>query len=355
MANTRLFIHIGTHKTGTTAIQNALLANRRRLKRAGIVYMPVPPGHSSLKNAEEPHEAAVDRFRRFLGDALSRNGVQENDGSTVVLSWEGLSGSLNLGYTNAEAVAGNLHSALESFELETSIIVYLRRQDRFVESVYSQKVHEGSALTFKEFLSALPEGAFDWLDLIAAYADYFGRHNVTPRAYGDFGKPAHLVEDFCRNIGVRPSGPSGVVIDQAREVPNRSYSPAALEVLRICNSELDENDRRALRRLLKKHAAKTDEDATALWLPVERAEFMKRFEQSNRKIARDHPDLESCLQFKGAPASCGKGPSVPQNEDVVVSLARTLLSVGRESRRSGLASAGTGLVNLARRILTLNR
>jgi len=35
-----LFIHIGTHKTGTTAIQDSLAANRFKIKNQGVYYIP---------------------------------------------------------------------------------------------------------------------------------------------------------------------------------------------------------------------------------------------------------------------------------------------------------------------------
>ena len=46
----KLILHIGTHKTGTTALQQFLHANRRRLAARGFHYATPPHGlqHSNL-------------------------------------------------------------------------------------------------------------------------------------------------------------------------------------------------------------------------------------------------------------------------------------------------------------------
>lgn len=40
---TKVILHVGTHKTGTTSIQAALAASRPALQAAGILYPDVSP------------------------------------------------------------------------------------------------------------------------------------------------------------------------------------------------------------------------------------------------------------------------------------------------------------------------
>ena len=55
-----VYIHIGEHKTGTTAIQNFLCANHKVLKRAGYDYL-YPEGYGTASHH-------LGRYLGFGGD-----------------------------------------------------------------------------------------------------------------------------------------------------------------------------------------------------------------------------------------------------------------------------------------------
>ena len=69
------FIHAGTHKTGTTAIQRFLAGNRETLARAGFYYPrsgcwhPEFPGHHNLM-FELTGDARFDPTAGMLSDLL---------------------------------------------------------------------------------------------------------------------------------------------------------------------------------------------------------------------------------------------------------------------------------------------
>ena len=62
-----LVLHIGTHKTGTTALQEALAAARHRLKAQGLVYptsTPASPVITGWSRRGSTWRTAVTRGRR---------------------------------------------------------------------------------------------------------------------------------------------------------------------------------------------------------------------------------------------------------------------------------------------------
>lgn len=132
----RILFHIGTHKTATTSIQNALAEQRDALRAAGVLY-PIterPPfphhhKHSSLTRAVmgSPEEFAAERDL-ILGE------FEASGCDMLVLSAEGLSG---LPPERLERVAAMARG------YDCRALCFLRRQDIFVESWWNQRVKIG--------------------------------------------------------------------------------------------------------------------------------------------------------------------------------------------------------------------
>ncbi len=135
----RLVLHIGTHKTGTTSIQSALRDNRAVLLKAGICYPdpardphPHLPAHNFIYRAtlNGPAAMAAERARILAEFHASKAGC-------LILSEEGLS-------LPQDALQDFFDPWRDVFDF--SIICFLRRQDRYAESLYSQYVREGKAV-----------------------------------------------------------------------------------------------------------------------------------------------------------------------------------------------------------------
>lgn len=126
----RIFIHAGLHKTGTSAIQHFLANNARFLESGGLYYPPpdsVDAHHQLVTalspRAQKPAEAFgwfKQRISKFLEDARSRN-------CDLLLSSECLSEGVRIeDFCHFCA----LH--------EVHLVLFIRRQDLLVESVYGQ-------------------------------------------------------------------------------------------------------------------------------------------------------------------------------------------------------------------------
>lgn len=136
MTRPRLVLHIGTHKTGTSALQCALDDARPRLLDRGVLYpdtrrppWPELPKHCSVYHAAASSDAALQARER---DAL----LTEFDACgahTLLVSEEGLS-------EPDDQIPAFFAPLAERFDIE--VICLLRRQDLFVESLFNQFVRE---------------------------------------------------------------------------------------------------------------------------------------------------------------------------------------------------------------------
>lgn len=132
----RLVLHIGTHKTGTSALQSALEAQREALLAQGWLYprtdrapLPELPKHCSVYRAAASGDAGFQaQEREALLAEFAASGAH-----TLILSEEGLS-------EPDEALPRFFEPLAEHFDID--VLCLLRRQDRFVESLFNQFVRE---------------------------------------------------------------------------------------------------------------------------------------------------------------------------------------------------------------------
>lgn len=154
----RLILHIGTHKTGSSAIQAWLSAERTSLRGQGIHYgatdrppRPDLPKHNSLYRSLVHPSGDFDSEKAAILRDFQRSGCH-----TLVLSEEGLSEPYF-------ARIGRIAELREQFEIE--IICFLRRQDYFLESLWNQRCREGlETRSIRDYVAA------DHSRLLADYA-----------------------------------------------------------------------------------------------------------------------------------------------------------------------------------------
>jgi hypothetical protein len=111
----------------------------------------------------------------------------------VVLSSEALSGMPTGGYQNSNVVYSMLRDATAQYNVK--IVIYLRRQDSFVESMYTQKIHEGEAFDFESFLKQYDApDALDYYRMIADLIEFFGDQNLVVRSYHEASEKGLISE-----------------------------------------------------------------------------------------------------------------------------------------------------------------
>lgn len=207
----RLFLHIGSHKTGTTALQQGLHHNRILLKACGASYVGAPTAahlHQYLGNLS-PGSFLPGGFMVLDPDALlARLDTADND--TVIASSE------NFSFFFEPAAIKTLAQALKSRFDEVRIVCYLRRQDRHAVSHHQEgaKPHRqvegalwGHAPTALPAPSSNHDLYLDYDHRLGLWADAFGDANMIIRTYDrKLLKDGDIFADFLAAIGLDVSG-----------------------------------------------------------------------------------------------------------------------------------------------------
>jgi len=193
-----LFVHIGTHKTGTSALQSALTHHADNLLENGVRYIK-----AGREDAHAHHKLAQS-VRGKKGIPLSswapvRAELDASTSPVNLLSSEGFS------FAPAEGVRKELGS-----RTDVRIVLYLRRQDKYLQSLYKQGVAGGRTPDFDAWLERHASRG-DYLALVSQWAEHFGRDAIVLRPYERNGKTIDLVEDFMGVLGC----------DSAKVMPRR--------------------------------------------------------------------------------------------------------------------------------------
>lgn len=239
-------LHIGAEKTGTTAIQTALVNQAAELRRHGVCYPSSlrsgrVASHTRLVTAAADRDR-IDDLRRWAHvtspeqvpahrEAVTRELTEELascDPQVLLLSSEHCQSRLR---SVAEVAA--LRRLLTRFCDELTVVVYLRPQHEAALSLYSTRLKAG--LPAGDPLSGNPAqpGFFDYGALVERWAAVFGDGNVRVRIYEkDALCGGNVLEDF-RDVTGLP-----VALRPPARPANPSLSPRGLRVLGAVNTVL---------------------------------------------------------------------------------------------------------------------
>ncbi len=283
MSMPKLFIHIGTHKTGTTAIQSALKESRARLESEGINYLQIPRAILADWTKKPLGEQEIYDGRNFLKKAVEK--CRKDDFSRFIISSEAFSGTVYQGYKNSRLVSENLRAVTSGFDV--NIIVYLRRQDDFIESMYTQMIHEGRSISFRDYVDQLDNLSFRWDLLLNDYARSFDKNNIIVRRYHKKYLPnkESILNEFGGLIGAR-----SLSLESNSRPTNQGYSRDALEIARLINPHLTKDDRREFRQLLQRTQTKEPFDNYSFFSWEERESILSRYSDSNSIVAKGYFD-----------------------------------------------------------------
>ncbi len=327
----RCIIHIGTEKTGSTAIQTHLERNRRKLLRAGVLY-PASAGQVYSSQMEFvaaiidtpwntdigrifniDDEAGQAAFRKTLAASLETEFEQAQPAHTLLISCEHFHSRVH----SQEAIS-RLKDFLDQWVEDYEIIVYFRRQDRVALSYQSTQLKSSVDLngsSISHVLSSMPH-YFAYDALYENWAAIFGSSALKARLYlPDNWASGDAVSDFCEVSGLPVPDPSPPTI-------NRSLNRTGFHFLRALNRRFpimpgDKTDR--ARQTLVEYIARTH---AGQYYPISRQDvkaLYKRFDEPNEKLRRrafpDHPAPLFGDDFSDYPEEAE--PAEPDYEEAV--------------------------------------
>ena len=243
MAKSVLFLHIGTPKTGTSAIQLFLVTNREALEKKGWTYPDfgfVYPDASETRNAlwlaREMDPSDDENRKKAMPQLLSA----AEQFPHMILSEESLWTQGGYCSEGREHFWRTFASFLKENDIDLKIIVYLRRQDQYLYSYWAQKVKKrDETRLFRQFAEefGLAHTKLDYCAQLDLIADGVGAENLIVRPYDRSRfENGSIVYDFLGVVGLTP--------DDGFEFPeesNSSMSDCVLEAKRLMNRSLFQN------------------------------------------------------------------------------------------------------------------
>lgn len=231
-----LYLHIGHHKTGTTCIQHFLAGNRSQLANDGYLY---------------PRTGELDQAHHLLAISVNKNKdfIQILDKSAEEywsdLFFEADQSGCNKVIVSSEEFSNNINSdSIEEIKQYTEnkfnvrVILYIRRIDELVQSIYKQLVKFYGVRCELPFDINAPYvvNNIDFYSKINLWGDVFGKDRITLRIF-EIGILRHNpVYDFLSTVGY-----SGDLLDpNLTEIKkNESLSIKYTEILRYINGKFD--------------------------------------------------------------------------------------------------------------------
>lgn len=220
----KLVIHIGLQKTGTTFLQRNFLARAKELQAQGLCY-PHPGSALPSDHSNAGHHwlaAAIAGVRpRFIPDAdfsylpahvAALRRTMEESGAKV-----GLISSENLSRLTPDAI-DRLKSHFDG--MQTEIVVYLRRQDLWIDSLHGQRIKTGSTADLSDTIAA-ESALLDYVGFLKPWVDRFGSDAIRVGVYEGFDDPRALWRDFLTLIGC----PEAASVAPAIETANVTLAP----------------------------------------------------------------------------------------------------------------------------------
>lgn len=232
----KFILHVGFHKTGTTAIQTSLYHSRAELSKQGMTYL--------FARALAQHQAAWSLSQRLWG-WKGRGGTTTSPAHWVKFAKQ------------VDATAGTVIASSEFFSeikleqiqkirndiktKDVQIVFTIRPLVKMLASSYQQYLKYGIKVTYEQWLHAqLDEPGKTKMtpsfwqrnfhgESIANWAKVFGASNVTVMVV-DETQPQKLYDQFNDFLGL----PSGFLKEQ-KTGGNRSLSVEEIEFLRELN------------------------------------------------------------------------------------------------------------------------
>ncbi|MEZ0579225.1 hypothetical protein [Nocardioides sp. MH1] len=234
----RVFLHVGSPKTGTTFLQDVLWSQRETAREQGLL-LPGKRFHDHFLATLDVRGLAEDENYPAEARGMWDRLVQQS------LAWEGtvlVSHELFAG-ASAEQAARAVASLADRAEVH--VVITARDHVRQIAAEWQEHVKHRSAASFGSFVRSVRDDTAgrSWFWQVQDYAGVLERwgaglpaeqvHVVTVPPSG--ADPAILWDRFARLLGVDPA-----VFDTELERSNSSLGAEQAELLRRVNAELGE-------------------------------------------------------------------------------------------------------------------
>ena len=313
MNKINFYIHIGLNKTGSSTLQNFLRENSNWLRTKGYLYPK-----SGLNESPLLENVILSSGENNIGFAHHRlfHQIHNSKQKSSYNAWQDLFEEIKTeGLTNVILSSETfrtcklpalrrMYSVLQQHPSNVKIVVYLRRQDLLMQSMYSQRVKTGAFKgTFPEFIErAKLFPLLNYSQLLRLWKEVFGIENIIVCPFEK--KQMHdgnLINDFLITIDKELSGSIPTEIDNI----NLSPGYKTLTILRHINHFMENKSQtsseireRYLHPILNYSVTNSwNEEEPKLLTYEDSINILEDFEESNSIIAREYLGRENGKLF----------------------------------------------------------
>lgn len=295
-----LYLHIGTPKTATTAIQHLCQDNQEVLNKYGYCYPQFPYYYTNIGKWRNGHfligfqydengERDEKKEKAIYEEAFANIYACFEKYDNVILSDEGI---WHYAYDRGRTMWKTVGQEARKGGFEVKVIVYLRRQDDFLFSWWSQQVKAGmvpsSVYTWEAISKELPFIKPDYCEMLDKITEHIDKKNIIVRRFDKTGfYGGSIYADFLHSIGLEYTDEFKI----KTETPNLSLTKNNTEIKRILNTlpELDENSNKQFRKILCDCSKTSPSDSGySMFSEEETHKFLARYEEGNRRIAKEY-------------------------------------------------------------------
>lgn len=292
-----LYLHVGAHKTGSTSLQYALGKNADRLRQSGFLFPSASRIHYAhrrlafgLRNKQDPLVGDIPDPDQEVQSIIRE--IEESSPCTTIVSCEGF-------FALDKKSIRFLSDRFRSFD--TKVVLYIRRQDNMLLSIYNQKIKKRKkefSKRFPEVLSDPKKYVDDYRGIIERWSSIFGPENVIVRCYELAGD---VVADFQNVVGIPI-----VLVDPSTPIRrNTSVSVNGIRAFGWLKPLIrNEAHRKWVLKLLKK--LPLGNDVSRLLTDSDRRRILEHFRQDNAYIFRKYLNSDNLYDPDLAAAGPGE-------------------------------------------------
>ena len=295
-----LYLHIGTPKTATSSIQLFLSENRKTLEQHGYCFPKQPHkypyvsqnrnAHFMLGDKNSANQPTKEEIERDLleGIEMVRECFKQYD--NVILTDEDLWRASS--YSRKD-VFPYLEQEAQREGYQVKIIVYLRRQDKYMVSLWNQNIkHASRPLTeqINEYMERLQKKfklVLDYASKLDRLSELFARENIIVRRFEPQSWVNHsIIHDFMDCIGLELTDD----FQLPSEMANPSLNLNCAEIKRILNKNdlFSTSELHYLASFLKELSKEYPDTDCGMLSAEETRTLLAKYAAGNKRVAEEY-------------------------------------------------------------------